>query len=101
MNTGQYFLSSRMKCYINIGKTTSILCLAREMLGENYKNAVLELNASDARGIEVVRNKIKVNSLSIYKSEIAELISIALPLLDVRTEESHLAIGSTQDHYLG
>ena len=33
-----------------IGKTTSILCLAREMLGDCYKNAVLELNASDARG---------------------------------------------------
>ncbi|RYY81576.1 AAA family ATPase [archaeon] len=32
------------------GKTTSILCLAREMLGEEvYKQAVLELNASDAR----------------------------------------------------
>lgn len=43
-----------------IGKTTSILCLAREMLGESYKNAVLELNASDARGIDVVRNKIKM-----------------------------------------
>ncbi len=44
------------------GKTTSILCLAREMLGENYKNAVLELNASDARGIDVVRNKIKMHA---------------------------------------
>lgn len=27
-----------------IGKTTSVLCLAREMLGDCYKNAVLELN---------------------------------------------------------
>mmetsp|Transcript_20385 Transcript_20385/g.29274 ORF Transcript_20385/g.29274 Transcript_20385/m.29274 type:complete len:326 (-) Transcript_20385:110-1087(-) len=43
-----------------IGKTTSILCLAREMLGPSYKSAVLELNASDARGIDVVRNKIKM-----------------------------------------
>lgn len=43
-----------------IGKTTSILCLAHEMVGESYKSAVLELNASDARGIDVVRNKIKM-----------------------------------------
>ncbi len=42
-----------------IGKTTSILCLAREMLGKNYREAVLELNASDARGIDFVRGKSK------------------------------------------
>lgn len=33
------------------GKTTSILCLAREMLGSAYSDAVLELNASDARSV--------------------------------------------------
>lgn len=32
------------------GKTTSIMCLATEMLGDAVKEAVLELNASDARG---------------------------------------------------
>ncbi|CAG84897.2 DEHA2A13574p [Debaryomyces hansenii CBS767] len=43
-----------------IGKTTSIHCLAYELLGpELYQQATLELNASDDRGIDVVRNKIK------------------------------------------
>ncbi|KAM0745644.1 P-loop containing nucleoside triphosphate hydrolase protein [Meredithblackwellia eburnea MCA 4105] len=42
-----------------IGKTTSILALAHALLGENYKEGVLELNASDERGIDVVRNRIK------------------------------------------
>ncbi|KAI3529755.1 replication factor C [Colletotrichum abscissum] len=42
-----------------IGKTTSVLCLARQLLGDTYKEAVLELNASDERGIDVVRNRIK------------------------------------------
>ncbi len=42
------------------GKTTSVTCLARAMLGPAYKEALLELNASDDRGIDVVRNKIKM-----------------------------------------
>ncbi|KAG2734332.1 hypothetical protein G9P44_002338 [Scheffersomyces stipitis] len=41
------------------GKTSTIIALAREIYGTNYKNMVLELNASDDRGIDVVRNQIK------------------------------------------
>lgn len=43
-----------------VGKTTTIQCLARILLGDSYKDAVLELNASNERGIDVVRNKIKM-----------------------------------------
>lgn len=42
-----------------IGKTTSLLCLCRELLGDRLKESVIELNASDERGIDVVRQDIK------------------------------------------
>ena len=41
------------------GKTSTIVALARDLYGKNYSNMVLELNASDDRGIDVVRNQIK------------------------------------------
>lgn len=41
------------------GKTTSVSCLARELLDDDFYQAYIELNASDERGIEVIRNKIK------------------------------------------
>jgi len=42
------------------GKTTSIMCLARQLLGDQVSQGVLEMNASDDRGIDVVRTKIKM-----------------------------------------
>jgi replication factor C subunit 2/4 len=42
------------------GKTTTILAVAKELYGpELYRSRVLELNASDERGIKVVREKVK------------------------------------------
>ena len=41
------------------GKTTTILALARKLYGPNFQSMVLELNASDDRGIDVVREQIK------------------------------------------
>ncbi|MFX0098942.1 MAG: AAA family ATPase, partial [Candidatus Hodarchaeota archaeon] len=42
------------------GKTTAALALAKDVLGDNYRvDTLLELNASDERGIDVIRGKIK------------------------------------------
>lgn len=42
------------------GKTSTILALAKELFGpEMFRTRVLELNASDERGISIVREKVK------------------------------------------
>ena len=42
-----------------VGKTTVAICLAREILGQNWREHTLELNASDERGISMVRDRVK------------------------------------------
>jgi len=41
------------------GKTTAALCLAHELYGDGYREHLMELNASDERGINVVRETVK------------------------------------------
>jgi len=70
---GQKHVTERLRSYVRsenmphllftgpagTGKTTSALALVREMFGEEWKGNFMELNASDERGIDVVRGKIK------------------------------------------
>ena len=42
-----------------VGKTTTAICLSHEILGDRWKDYTLELNASDERGIGMVREKVK------------------------------------------
>ena len=45
-----------------VGKTTLALCLTHEILGQYWKDYTLELNASDERGINMVRERVKTFS---------------------------------------
>jgi replication factor C small subunit len=42
-----------------VGKTTAALAMAKALYGETWQDNMMELNASDERGIDVVRVKIK------------------------------------------
>jgi len=66
---GQDLVIKRLKAYVNskemphllfagppgVGKTASAIALARELYGEDWMYNFTELNASDDRGIDVVR----------------------------------------------
>ncbi len=41
------------------GKTSVALCITRQLLGSNWRSFTLDLNASDERGIKIVRERIK------------------------------------------
>lgn len=62
-----------------VGKTTSILCLARDLYGAGYQNYILELNASDERGIDVIREKVKNFART---AAIASEVSFKILILD-------------------
>ena len=62
-----------------VGKTTSILCLAHDLYGAGYTNSVLELNASDERGIDVIREKVKNFART---AAIASEVSFKILILD-------------------
>ena len=80
------------------GKTTSAIAIARELFGENWRQNILELNASDERGIDVVRNKVKDFARTRPLGEVSYKI-IYLDESDALTQEAQQALRRTMEDY--
>jgi len=79
------------------GKTSAVIAFANEYLGPLYKDYCMELNASDERGIEVVRSKIKI--FSQRKSAADKYKIIILDESDNMTPTAQLALKRIMEQY--
>jgi len=80
------------------GKSTLSLIIAREMFGKRWKNCFLEMNASDERGIGIIRSKIKDFARTKAIGNIPYKI-IFLDEADSLTPEAQSALRRTMESY--
>ncbi|MDP3990050.1 MAG: replication factor C small subunit [archaeon] len=81
-----------------VGKTTLALVIAKELFGENWRANVLELNASDERGIDVIRVKVKDFARTKAIGDVPFKL-IYLDESDALTKEAQQALRRTMENY--
>jgi replication factor C small subunit len=79
------------------GKTTSAIAMAKDLFGDDWKQNFRETNASDDRGIDVVRNQIK--NFARTKSINADFKIIFLDEADALTSDAQQALRRTMEKF--
>ena len=84
------------------GKTSTILALSKELFGDkNFSDRIIELNASDERGINVIREKIKTYAKQSVKhiKNAPPWKIIILDEADTMTPDSQFALRRIMEQY--
>ena len=81
-----------------IGKTTCAIAIAHELYGEQWRNNYLETNASDERGIDTIRHKIKDFARTKSMGKVPFKIAV-LDEADALTPEAQQALRRTMESY--
>ncbi len=80
-----------------VGKTSLSLIIAKSLFGESWRENFLDLNASDSRGIDVIRNEVK--DFARTKALSGNLKIIHLDECDALTREAQQALRRTMEMY--
>jgi len=108
---GHDAITERLRRYINqqdlphllfagpagTGKTTSAIAIAKEVYGDDWRENFLELNASDQRGIDVVRDRIKSFARASFGGYDHRIIF--LDEADALTDEAQSALRRTMEQF--